>query len=197
MNICEVMKMKDILEHITFCITIITAIGTIIKYANTIFFQRKLMLPGKRILCELAQGIVIISATTWLITVGVFLYNKDEWLNNVRLIIVIGIALGSFIWLVIDRYCNKKNIIIIINEEENYKIEYVIDDQFLMCEKTNATLKERIILSRQILNNAVVFKDEKGNYIVKVCGEKEKTYNVTVEKKTESVKFVKLKMRKY
>lgn len=66
-----------------------------------------------------------------------------------------------------------------------------------MCEKTNATLKERIILSRQILNNAVVFKDEKGNYNVKVCGEKEKTYNVTVEKKTESVKFVKLKMRKY
>ena len=178
------MKMKDILENITFCITIITAIGTIIKYANTIFFQRKLMLPGKRILCELAQGIVIISATTWLITVGVFLYNKDEWLNNVRLIIVIGIALGTFIWLVIDnRYCNKKNITIIINEEENYKIEYVIDDQFLMCEKTNATLKERIILSRQILNNAVVFKDEKGNYIVKVCGEKEKTYNVTVEKK--------------
>ena len=183
MNICEVMKMKDILESITYCITIIAAVSTIIMYANTIFFQRKLMLPGKRILCEVAQGIVIISATIFVVTVGGLLYNKDEWLNNMRLIIVIGIALGAFIWLVIDRYCNKKNITIIINEEENYKIEYAIDDQFLMCEKTNATLKKRIILSRQILNNAVVFKDEKGNYIVKVCGEKEKTYNVTVEKK--------------
>ena len=70
MNICEVMKMKDILESITYCITIIAAVSTIIMYVNTIFFQRKLMLPGKRILCEVAQGIVIISATIFVVTVG-------------------------------------------------------------------------------------------------------------------------------
>ena len=183
MNICEVMNMKDILESITFCITIIAAVGTIIMHANTIFFQRKLMLPGKRILCELAQGIVLISATTWLITEWILL---DEPHKVGLSIIMISIGLGVFIWVRIDSHCNNKDIFIIINEDERYRIEYAIDGQLLMCEKTgndNDTSQERLILSRQILNNAMVLKDEEGNYIVKVCEEKVNTYNVTVEKK--------------
>lgn len=149
--------MKNILECITYFIAICTAISAIVAKANTNFLQRKLMASKDKILCELAQGIVIISIVTISFLAINYYISYDIWAN-----LPIDIFLATIIWRGLDARANNKNVYIITNEK--YRIKYAIDDQFLLCEKISGDKIEEKILSRQILDKAVIVKDKNGNY---------------------------------